>query len=51
MVLVLITFGKNVSFSGTASFTNGAIGLNGGNIVVNEDGNATDFRVETPRVR
>ena len=42
----LITVSKNITFSGTASFTNGAIGLNGGNIVVNEDGNAFDFRVE-----
>ena len=42
----LITVSKNITFAGTASFTNGAIGLNGGNIVVNEDGNAFDFRVE-----
>jgi hypothetical protein len=42
----LITVSKNITFTGTASFTNGAIGLNGGNIVVNEDGNTFDFRVE-----
>ena len=44
----LVTFSKNVTFAGTTTFTSGAIGLNGGNIVVNDDGNATDFRVETP---
>ena len=42
----LITFGENVQFNGTASFTGGSIGLDGGDIVVNESGNANDFRVE-----
>jgi fibronectin-binding autotransporter adhesin len=42
----LITFSQNVQFTGTASFTSGAIGLDGGDVVVNESGNANDFRVE-----
>jgi hypothetical protein len=42
----LVTFGQNVQFNGTASFTNGAIGLDGGNVVVNESGSDHDFRVE-----
>jgi hypothetical protein len=43
----IITISTDVEFTGTASFTAGAIGLSGGNVVVNETGNPNyDFRVE-----